>query len=152
MIHEYKDIVVALAAFIGMLLGGVNLWRSVHENRVRLSVFLETSMDNGEPVILVVNHSRFDLSISDVGLITDSGQLEQICYLNDDMSAVKLPRRLESMSEALFDIQVGWRVLEKKGMFRPFAYTSTDKLITGNDPRPFFKRWSQRLKVGSKLG
>lgn len=147
MIQEYKDIIVAIAAFVGMALGIVNLWRSIHESQVRVSVILEASMDDGEPVIKVVNHSRFDLSISDVGLITDAGQLEQIRFLNDFAGSDKLPKRIESMSETIFDVQVGWRVLEKRGMFQPFAHTSTGKLIAGNDARPFLKRWRQRVKA-----
>lgn len=143
---KYKDEIVAITAAVGAILGVVNLVKSVSDNKVRIDVTCEA--DYGDTfIITVVNKSKFDVTVADVGMVNDSGSLDSISIMSEMIRDTHLPARIQSHGYYPFEAPIRLEFAYRLGCFKAFARTATGKMIYGPDPRPWYKRMAMKVKV-----
>lgn len=128
-----SDHAVAFGAITGTVLGVFNAVKLHRQEKLTFEVFLTTSEWDGNPIIKVVNHSRFPASISEVGLISDDGEYHQLMYINDFSGPLVLPKRIESKAEMPFELDISWPHIKAKSMYRPFVDASTGERFVGRN-------------------
>jgi len=143
---NYNDEIVALTAAVGAILGVINLVRSIRDNRLKIEVTHEA--DYGDIfIITVVNKSKFDVTIADVGMLNDMGSLDSISIMSPEPFNTDLPQRIQSQGYHPFVAPVRLEYCYRVGGFRSYARTATGKVIYGPDPRTWGTRWVTKLKV-----
>jgi hypothetical protein len=100
-IIDAKEHIVTAAALLGAFLGVANWLRANSEDKLKVSVHFGTSYDGGSPQITVLNMSKYDVSINEVGYIDDGVKI--IGGLDFTLNRA-LPLRLASRSSASIEL------------------------------------------------
>ena len=145
-IAQHKEILVAIAAVSGMVLGIINLFRSVSENRFKIKVYFDNDPIHDTLVIAVLNESKFDITLSEVGTLTSEGKY-LIPNLNISDNTEVLPYRLISRSRRLFRLESIQVVRHTLGC-RAYAKTAGGKEFTSahSHPQTILQRFLNWIK------
>lgn len=143
---KYKDEIVAITAAVGAILGVVNLVRSVRDNKVRIHVSYEA--DYGDTfIITVVNKSKFDVTIADVGMLNDVGSFDSISIMSPEPFNTNLPQRIQSHGYYPFEAPIRLDLAYRVGCFSAYARTATGTVIYSVDSRPWYRRMAMKLNA-----
>lgn len=104
MTPEDKDFITTALAVVGAVLGVLNFWRAMANDRVKLRVRFDAGHRDGAFVIRVVNLSSFAVSVVDAGFV--DGDYDHDSLTNDPILHNPFPRRIEARDFAEFQVSV----------------------------------------------
>jgi hypothetical protein len=152
-----KDIIVSLAAFVGMCLGIYNFWKERDKEKVKLRVipisvqkkvvdplgniigFITSEnefKDNSSQdlfAIGIVNISRFTVIINEIGFLVSGTKQRMSIPIPLLVNQEKLPKKLEPRETVTFyvNLQTILSSPNVKNIYCAFAKTSCDHIETG---------------------
>ena len=152
-----KDIIISLAAFVGMSLGIYNFWKERDKEKVKLSIIprsvqqkvvdplgniigymtSENEFKDNNPqdffAIEVVNISRFVVTITEVGFLVSGTKQRISCLIPILDTQEKLPKKLEPRESltAYVDLKSILSSTNIRNVYCAFAKTSCDHIETG---------------------
>ena len=98
-----KELIIAIAAAIGAVLGIFNFIRSYLLDSERVRVKMWTGSEDGHPRVEVVNHSAFPITVIALGRVTSDGAVgdAELEYVRGQSL---LPKRIEARDACSFPV------------------------------------------------
>jgi len=102
---ERSTAITLAVAVLGAVLGLINTWRAMSQDRLRLRVVPKMAFAVGpwidervRPCIEIVNMSTFPVTIRDAGFVLKEGEKRMVPTTHAFLDGSSLPKRLESRS------------------------------------------------------
>ena len=139
------DIVAIVLGFMGALLGVLNIWKAMNDDKVKLTVTPKRAIPMGphhanvDFCIEVTNRSLFPVTISEAGFLLSGTTSRAAVPLPILIDGGTFPRRLEARSSVTLYLQAP---MAKPGTRVKCAYAKTDcgEIRTGKSPALEFLR------------
>ena len=126
----------AATGFTGVLLGGLNIWRNIRRDQVRLKVEATWAITTWPTVqtqfqVRVINLSEFPLTVSDVGFTMKDGKLAHLGTVDGIEPNGTLPLRSEPRTGYSKVLALDALGDSAPKVQRPYARTECGEHVTG---------------------
>lgn len=109
---------------LGFVLSIYNLWNS----RLRFEVRFQPIGSEGYPQVSIVNHSKFDAYVTEIGFLNNKGETTPLWYLEPELYEQCSSLLVKSMGDKSIQLNFQPLAFHKLNLHRAYVISSTGKL------------------------